>query len=161
MNSFRKSNDRAFSLVEVVLALGITSFVLVGLVGLLSTGLKSSRESEDQIQAANFASMVIASRRASPINGLPNFAIPATVLTNAYGKAYNGGTASNSYLKWDGTLTASSSGAVYQVICMAGTNKMTGSGMAQVYFVLSWPPQMNLTNVNAKRYEIVTYIQTK
>ena len=37
----------AFSLIEVVLALGIVSFALVAILGLLSVGLDSSRESID------------------------------------------------------------------------------------------------------------------
>jgi uncharacterized protein (TIGR02598 family) len=42
----------AFSLVEVVIAIGLVSFALLALVGLLTVGLKSSRESgEDTILA--------------------------------------------------------------------------------------------------------------
>jgi len=46
---WRKS---AFSLVEVVIALGLVSFVLISLVGLLATGLRSSRESGEDTNLA-------------------------------------------------------------------------------------------------------------
>lgn len=39
--------ESAFSLVEVVIAIGLVSFALLALVGLLTVGLKSSRESGD------------------------------------------------------------------------------------------------------------------
>jgi len=44
--------ESAFSLVEVVIAIGLVSFALLALVGLLTVGLRSSRESgEDTIMA--------------------------------------------------------------------------------------------------------------
>ena len=42
----------AFSLIEVVLALALISFALLSMVGLLSTGLKSSRESGEDTSLA-------------------------------------------------------------------------------------------------------------
>ena len=44
----------AFSLVEVTLALGIVSFCLLSLTGLLTTGLTSVRESRDEAAAGAF-----------------------------------------------------------------------------------------------------------
>lgn len=40
---------RAFSLVEVVVALGLVSFVMVALVGLMSSGLQTSKRSQDDM----------------------------------------------------------------------------------------------------------------
>ena len=45
MNSLRSLPKRAFSLIEVVIALGLVSFVLVALLGLFSAGFNSSRDS--------------------------------------------------------------------------------------------------------------------
>ncbi len=46
------SRRRAFSLIEVVLALGIVSFALVAILGLMSVGLDSSRDSIDDTAVA-------------------------------------------------------------------------------------------------------------
>lgn len=42
----------AFSLVEVAIAIGIVSFALLALVGLMSTGLQGSRESDEDTKLA-------------------------------------------------------------------------------------------------------------
>ncbi len=49
---------RAFSLVEVVLALGLFSFCIVAITGLLSVGLGSSRSVVNESSAVNIASSV-------------------------------------------------------------------------------------------------------
>lgn len=144
----------AFTLVEVVVALGICTFALVAMVGMLDTGLQSGRDSEDQIQATNLASLLISTRMAAPTNTIANFAIPASAMTNGYGNAYSTGT---NYVGFDGRLT-NSVNAAYQITCEAGTNAMTGSGVSQVYLMLSWPAELNVTNSAAKRYELLTYI---
>ena len=48
----RSSRPAAFSLVEVVLAMGVTSFALLGMVALLPAGLKTSREAADEMTQA-------------------------------------------------------------------------------------------------------------
>ena len=154
MKTFRPAGVRAFSLIEVVLALGICAFALVALFGLLGAGLQTNRDSEDQIQAANLMSMLVSTRMTAPTAAIANFAIPSSAMTNAYGNAYSGGT---NFIGFDGKLT-NSAYAAYQITCRAGTNGMTGSGMAQVYLMLSWPPQVNTTNALAKHYELLTYI---
>jgi type II secretory pathway pseudopilin PulG len=150
----------AFSLVEVVLALGICSFVLIAVLGLFTTGLKSNRESEQEIQAADLASMLISMRMASPTNDipkLPNFAIPTSAMTNLYGNAYNGGSSLTNYIGLDGQITTAAN-AAYSISCRAGTNFQTGTGLSQIYLKLSWPAQLNPTNANAGRYEIIAHV---
>lgn len=56
-NSFSKS-AKAFSLIEVVLALGIVSFAMMAVVGTLPVGLRSSQQSRSQIAAANIARQI-------------------------------------------------------------------------------------------------------
>lgn len=49
----RMSRTRGFSLVEVAIALGIVSFVLLALLGLFSVGLNAGKDSQlDTVQAA-------------------------------------------------------------------------------------------------------------
>lgn len=45
-------NSPAFSLVEVVIALGLTSFALLSMVGLLAIGLQNNRESTEETNLA-------------------------------------------------------------------------------------------------------------
>lgn len=144
----------AFSLVEVVMALGICTFVLVALIGLFSSGWKMTRESEDQMQAANLATQIIAARIVSPANGPANAAIPAAKLSQAYSNAY---ATDDRFVAFDGTLTADASTAAYRIACTVGTNAATGPKLSQVYLRLTWPPQAAATNASG-RYEISTYI---
>lgn len=72
------SRSRAFSLIEVVLALGLAAFAIVVIVGLLPVGLKLTSESEDESRAVNILSAVIADRQATPLD-LPShpYTLPA------------------------------------------------------------------------------------
>lgn len=51
--STRLANKRAFSLVEVVLAIGVVSFSMMAMVGVLPIGLRSAQESNAQVAMAN------------------------------------------------------------------------------------------------------------
>jgi len=51
---------RAFSLVEVVIALGLISFVLVGLLGLMSAGLGGMRDASDESSSVMIAKKLVA-----------------------------------------------------------------------------------------------------
>lgn len=55
----------AFSLVEVVLAIGIITFGLIVLLGLLPTGIKSNRDSSEESQAVNLLYALVADRQAT------------------------------------------------------------------------------------------------
>jgi len=55
-----------FSLVEVILALGIAAFALVAIVALLPIGLKSAGDSSDENRAINLLNAIVASRHATP-----------------------------------------------------------------------------------------------
>ncbi len=46
---------QAFSLVEVVLAIGVVSFAMMAMLGTLPVGLKSSQQSRTQVATANIA----------------------------------------------------------------------------------------------------------
>lgn len=59
----KRSNSSAFSLVEVTLALGIVSFALVAVLGLLPVGLKSVKNANEQAGAANVLNVLASSLR--------------------------------------------------------------------------------------------------
>jgi uncharacterized protein (TIGR02598 family) len=62
----RAGASSAFSLVEVVLALGVTTFCLVALIGLLSVGLTSNRGTIEQAGATAVLSAAVADLYATP-----------------------------------------------------------------------------------------------
>lgn len=65
---------RGFSLTEVVLALGIVSFAMVAVVGLLPVGLQAVKNSHDQASAAQvLASLADSLRRAQNTDGAYTF----------------------------------------------------------------------------------------
>lgn len=55
-----------FSLIEVVLALGIISFALVGIMGLFPIALKSSQESQRETRATIIAQQIVNDLRSLP-----------------------------------------------------------------------------------------------
>jgi uncharacterized protein (TIGR02598 family) len=61
----RCNKQAAFTLTEVALAMGIFSFALVSMIGLLSVGLKNSRRANIQIAASNLMSAVASDIRSS------------------------------------------------------------------------------------------------
>jgi uncharacterized protein (TIGR02598 family) len=60
------SSTEGFSLVEVVLALGISAFALIIILGLLSAGLGANQVSMQQTEAINLAAAVVADLRQTP-----------------------------------------------------------------------------------------------
>ncbi len=71
----------------------------MAIVGLFMVGINTNKESSDQIQAANLASLLISTRRALPTNTIANFALPplnvpyssaGTYVTNSAGVAAMG-----------------------------------------------------------------------
>lgn len=129
MNSPRSPRP-GFSLVEVVLALGILAFSLVAIIGLMDVGLKASRSAQvDTLESGAARSLVSALRT----NDLTTFS--GTTI----------------WLNYDGTPNASSNGAVYQ--CVVSTNapppgisstNMIGLQLA-IQYPVSAPPAGRLT----------------
>lgn len=72
MNKTKNSQIcRAFSLVEVVLALGLVSFCLLAIVGLLPVGLQSVKNAKEGSAAANALSQIATGlRNATTANGI-------------------------------------------------------------------------------------------
>jgi uncharacterized protein (TIGR02598 family) len=74
----------AFTLTEVALAMGIFSFALVSMIGLLSVGLKNSRRANIQIAASNLMSAIASDVQSSSRlvkSGTYSFTSPRLQLT--------------------------------------------------------------------------------
>ncbi|MGB8356031.1 MAG: type II secretion system protein [Chthoniobacteraceae bacterium] len=148
----------AFSLIEVVIALGIFIFALVAIDGLFFVGLNANKSSSEQIQAANVASLLISTRRALPTNAIANFALPPLNVAYPTNAIYVNAVAT------DGTVGTATSIPAYDLFYQGGTNATTGAHLAQVHLLLSWPPAAAGTgtatpsNNPSTRFEMTTQI---
>lgn len=79
--------SEAFSLVEVALALGVTAFCLIAILGLLPIGLKSDQTAFEETAAIGILSAVAADLRATPpvktASGQFGIPIPGSPLATA------------------------------------------------------------------------------
>ncbi len=143
---------RSFSLIEVLLALGIISFALIALVGLFTVGLRTNKESSDQIEAANIASLLLTTLRALPTNPPASFALPAlnqATVSKTIQVTADGATA----------VATNASGPSYNLSYTVGTNAATGSKLANVYLMLWWPASAPMpTNKTSAYYEMTAQV---
>jgi len=103
----RPSNRRAFSLVEVVLALGLISAVFIPLLGMLSVGFSTMKESNVDVKAALIAQKYIAAAQMVPFAKLQ---------------------ASTNYLDYEGTKVDSQTEATFTAVIEPGsTDNFLGS----------------------------------
>lgn len=81
-----KTRSAAFSLAEIAIALGLLSFVLLAVVGLLGVGLNSSKEASISTSQAALARQVLTQvgTNSFPLttNITKNFALDGTLVTN-------------------------------------------------------------------------------
>lgn len=125
------SSLRAFSLIEVTLALGIISFALVAVMALLPTGLNTQRQAVDQsfgVQGLNDVVQILQGIYVST-NGTTKFPAPLESLPVAAG-------ITNLTLYEDGSLTNTSSPPRARVFI----DKKTPIGNTLPVFVsVAWP----------------------
>lgn len=138
---------RGFSLVEVTVALGLASFGLVAIMGLLPSGLSADRDSLSTTVAAQLASALVvdletpAQSQASLVYGIsPDAASP----TDGH----------SLYLKADGTQVKSAIEADY-IAHVIVTPPKVSPNPTQVRVTLSWPAAAAKP---ASSFEVVTAI---
>lgn len=139
------THRRAFSLVEVVLALGVISFAIVAILGVIPVGLATGHSAQDETRAPQIAQTILAS-----------FASQAPTQFNNVQLSLSGNssltfdlTASNTqtlYAGNGGQLLSSVNGATYAVLIITNNNPVTASGFAfdsgyanQVTITVGWP----------------------
>src|SRR5438034_2562053 len=87
------SRAAAFSLLEVVLALGVAAFCLIAVLGLLPVGVQTNRNASSQTAVSNIIATVVSDLRTTPASATtsPEFAITfdaeKTLFFDASGKA--------------------------------------------------------------------------
>jgi uncharacterized protein (TIGR02598 family) len=82
----KKQSTSAFSLVELTLALGVVSFCLVTLFGLIPIAVQTNRNATSQTAATNIMGAVVSDLRATPKtnNTSSQFCIPLGTSTTLY-----------------------------------------------------------------------------
>ncbi len=80
---------RAFSLVEVVLALGVVSFAIVAILGVIPVGLNSGRSSQSETRAAQIAQDILSSLASQSQANFTNCVIKQPATTTALDFSYN------------------------------------------------------------------------
>ena len=115
-NRRRGAQGRAFSLIEVILALGVVSFAMTGLLGLLPMGLDISRQAIDVTVESQMAQTL---RNQIQLAGLPNveqwsgqqlyFDVQGLSISNANspGRVYTAQMTVTNVLEQDKTATSS------------------------------------------------------
>lgn len=152
----------AFSLVEVVIALGLVTFVLVAILGLFSVGLSGTRDSERSIDAANLATEIIEKRRAAPAAALPAssdgraFVLPATPASLPASPSW---VTAPSYVGAGGYAVSDERTDCYRLSYAywqdANSAPATNSQLVRLSVVLSSPPRASLDKAST-RYEVTT-----
>jgi Tfp pilus assembly protein PilV len=154
---FPPEGRRGFSLIEVVIALGICSFAIVAILGMFSVGYRTENEASGEFNAANLASLIIAQRRADPLNTNSSGVNPALP---ALGTASTG----SEKVGWDGQKsTAADAPYLLSYSINTSPNSLSGVGtptnVAVVSLSLSWPAAAKATSKAVSRYEMVTEVQ--
>ena len=152
------SRREAFSLVEVVLALGIAIFVLISLTGLLGAAHNAGAESAKTIDAAGVASQIINRWRTvvewnashtNPAVAPASFPLPATIPTVG-GEV---SATSSIYIDNEGMVASSAQDGAFRLSYRVSRESAFPQTL-QVHLQLSWPPQAPITN--ASRYDAVS-----
>ncbi len=157
----RKQSGASFSLVEVVLALGVVGFAIIAILGVIPVGLKASRGSQDETRAAHIAQSIFASLSSQVLKrdatGQPVLSGGQTQLNDAVkiplpnNQSFSVDLTSSAtpatasiYADNDGRITSAATGAAYAITIL--TNNLPpgfaagDAGYAnQVTLTIAWP----------------------
>ncbi len=144
----------AFSLVEVVVSIGITSFCLITLLALFSVGITATRDSSEELQASHLAQSFIDTRRASPTNSISGFPVPPLPLSGQPATT-------NSIpvlLTADGEATTTPASALFGLNYRLTPASTAGQKTpVLIYLQFYWPAQASVANASG-HYEVVTFL---
>lgn len=156
-NRFPRPRYAAFSLVEVIIALGLAASSIVAILGLFGVGLDRVRESEVRIEAANLATAILGERIAAPYSSLPDSPLPEIDLENMPVSPTEA-PIRETIVGSGATVSPSREGRfklnyrMWRDIATSDSSKLV-----KVHLILSWPPAA--PSVNASRYELITSFQ--
>lgn len=136
MKSHFKFSQRGFSLIEVVLALGVVSFALVAIVGLLPVALSTQRDAVNQafaVQALNDVSQALSGAYRPTTDAPYRYLDPLGEVTAGPGSR-------TLTLSEDGLLTSGGSSALGAKGIVYIEQKPAINGIVQPVFIsVAWP----------------------
>src|SRR5437588_2740362 len=113
--------NTAFSLVEVVIALGVVSFAIVAILGLIPTGLQTSHSSQDETRAAQMAQGILAGMASQAQMSLTAVKLPVSSGSGPSVDLTNSST-TQLYANNDGQVSQVATGATYNVAVITDSN---------------------------------------
>jgi hypothetical protein len=145
----RSSNAPAFSLIEVVMALGVVSFALVVLLALSSSGLVLQGKTDHITRASETASSLFAVRRFSPTAPIADWPIKPLTDYSAALQTQSG------FIDDTGRITSSAEKAAFRYRLRASYDADTRAGF---FDLLLWWPARRQSPEGAEQLRMVTMI---
>ena len=143
--SGRRARTRSFSLIEVVIALGVTTVGIVGILAVFPTALQTGHSAQDETRAAHIAQSVFGSLVAQASSQFSNVQIPlsAGVSPSINLRTGSGTTpAVTAYADNDSNLIPNSTNAAYAIFIYTNNSVpgFTDLGTANLVTVrVAWP----------------------
>ena len=139
------TSNAGFSLIEVVIALGIFAFCIVAIVGLLPVGMNSVRSVSNENNAIHIASSIEGIWQVAPTNkSIANSAFP---ITNLYVGATN---SSVFYFNEFGEQTDSAGASVNMTYTANLSTSLLSS--YDVKMIFKWPPHATSANATVREF---------
>jgi len=151
--SRRKARTHSFSLLEVVIALGVIAVGIVGVLAVFPTALQTGRSAQDETRAAHIAQSVFGSLVAgatSQFNAVPLPPTPSIDLT-----ASSSPTSPTLYADNDGNLIPNSTNSAYAIFIYTNNAVpgFTDPASANLVTVrLAWPANAPAANQTFRDY---------
>jgi len=142
--TFRKIGSAGFSLVELMIALGVVAFCLLPIFAMLPIGLTLNKNTINQTEAANLVTMVESDLRFAGIGKISRMlevGIPATPITS-------GIVWKPLYFNEDAKPLLSAAGAKYQVTLTFGL--ASEKGPIPLNILVTWPAQVSSSKANGR-----------
>jgi hypothetical protein len=140
----RRAAVRAFTLIEVTLALGVAGFCLVTIFGLLPIGLISNQASLDQTMAGNIAGALVSDLRSAQSPGAassPRFGLSIPAASATAEAAITTTSPQTIYLASNGIVTTGTGSGpaapVFRATIAFGTPLQRNSTPVRVF--ITWP----------------------
>ena len=138
-------NLLAFSLVEVVLALGIVSFCLIAVIGLMPVGLKSVKNANEQAGAADVLNAIAESLRTAVSTNSTNYSNSFAGTNNI---TYNVGDTNSVIVTWtkltmEGAMETPPSSPKRLAASLIITPPSNSTSPGRALVSVAWPAQAN------------------
>lgn len=137
-----RRHDKGFSLVEVVMALGILAFAITALLGAFAVGMNTDRESIEELEATHILQTIIAERRANPTLANTNLLLP--VLNSNWVCNSSNALSLDEIGRLQPGTRSGKFGLIYRITPTANTNS------SSVYCAIYWPGRATAANAQGK-----------